>query len=214
MATITVYPSGYVSDDYSYNSASNIENGYNSADNSTLAKIYATKGALAETYFYYTFDLSAIPSDAVITSVTCSAKLQGDNRLENQTVQLYSGENAKGSPASMPLYWERVVSITAGDWNREELNNCRLKLYAKRSRDSTTASSKYVIKFYGATLTIEYAEPDIIPIIGNINIGGVSKEIVNGYCNIGGIWKTIAKSYTNINGVWKPTHGIGDVVFK
>ena len=214
LKTLTVYPSGYVSDDYSYQSASNIENGYNSVDNSTLAKIYATNGALAETYFYYTFDLSAIPSDAVITSVTCSAKLQGDNHLADQTVQLYSGENAKGSPASMPTYWERVVSITAGDWNREELNNCRLKLYAKRSRSSTTASSKYAIKFYGATLTIEYAEPDIIPIVGNITVGGVAKTLAGGYVNIDGIWKTIAKSYTNINGVWKPAYRTGDVVFK
>lgn len=204
MATITVYPSGYVSDDYSYQSASNIENGYNSADNSTLAKIYATNGALAETYFYYTFDLSAIPSDAVITSVTCSAKLQGDNHLENQTVQLYSGENAKGSPASMPQYWERVVSITAGDWNREELNNCRLKLYAKRSRSSTTASSKYVIRFYGATLTIEYAEAASVPIVGNVTIDGVAKELSMGYCNIDGVWKEIAESYVNVDGIWKP----------
>lgn len=205
MATITVYPSGYVSDDYAYKRIAKIENGYASADSTSYALIYATEGALAETYFYYTFDLSAIPSDAVITSVTCSAKLQGNNNLTHQTVQLYSGENAKGSPASMFTYWERVVSITAGDWNREELNNCRLKLYAKRSSDLMTDTSVYGIFFYGATLTIEYAEAANVPIVGNVTIDGVAKELVGGYCNIGGVWKEIAESYVNVDGVWKPT---------
>lgn len=214
MATITVYPSGYVSDDYAYESATGIENGYNSADNTTYATIYLTKGSGAETYIYYTFDLSAIPDGAVITSVSCSANVTISSTfflyISSREMQLYSGTTAKGSSASIPSN-AASTTITAGDWTRDELTDCRLKLYAKRG---SRGASGIQINFYGASLTIEYAEPDIIPIVGNTTVDGVAKTLAGGYVNIDGIWKTIAKSYSNINGVWKPTYGIGDVVFK
>ena len=212
--TLTVYPSGYVSDDYAYDSASNLENGYNSADNTTYATINLTTGAHAETYIYYTFDLSAIPDGAVITGVSCSANVTISSTsvryISSRTMQLYSGTTAKGSSASIP---ERraATTITAGDWTRDELTDCRLKLYAKRTRSGTTTAIN--INFYGASLTIEYAEPDIIPIVGNITVGGVAKTLAGGYVNIGGVWKTICKSYSNINGIWKPTYKAGEVTF-
>ena len=213
--TLTVYPSGYVSDDYAYKSATGIENGYNFADNTTYATINLTKGGGAETYIYYTFDLSAIPDGAVITSVSCSANVTISSTfslyISSRTMQLYSGTTAKGSSASIPSN-AASTTITAGDWTRDELTDCRLKLYAKRGSYGSTSGIH--IKFYGATLTVEYAEPDIIHIIGNTTVDGVAKTLAGGYVNIGGVWKTIAKSYTNINGVWKPTYGIGDVVFK
>lgn len=203
MATITVYPSGYVRDDYSYKSAKYISRGYKSAEiTSRYATIEATAGG-AETYFYYTFDLSELPPDVVITSVTClaSAILPRFNSLETSTVQLYSGTNAKGSAAAMG----EKVSIESGTWTRKELEDCRLKLYGK-TREASADTTE--IKFYGATLTIEYAEAANVPIVGNVTIDGVAKELSMGYCNIDGVWKEIVKSYSNIDGVWKPTHKI------
>ena len=212
--TLTVYPSGYVSDDYAYDSASNLENGYNSADNTTYATINLTTGAHAETYIYYTFDLSAIPDGAVITSVSCSANVTISTTsvryISSRTMQLYSGTTAKGSSASIPSS-AAATTITAGNWTKDELTDCRLKLYAKRTRSGTTTAIN--INFYGASLTIEYAEPDIIPIVGNTTVGGVAKTLAGGYCNIGGVWKTICKSYSNINGMWKPTYRAGEVTF-
>ena len=212
--TLTVYPSGYVSDDYAYASAENLENGYNSADNTTYATINLTTGASAETYIYYTFDLSAIPDGAVITSVSCSVKATISSTsilyISSRTMKLYSGTTAKGSYASIPSS-AAATTITAGDWTRDELTDCRLKIYA--SRGSLGATTARNIKFYGASLTIEYAEPDIIPIVGNTTVGGVAKTLAGGYVNIGGVWKTICKSYSNINGVWKPTYKTGEVTF-
>lgn len=214
LKTLTVYPSGYISDDYAYASAENIENGYNSADNTTYATINLTTGSRAETYIYYTFDLSAIPDGAVITSVSCSANVTISSTsslyISSRTMQLYSGTTAKGSSSSIPSS-AAATTITAGNWTKDELTVCRLKLYVKRaSLGATTARN---IKFYGASLTIEYAEPDIIPIAGNTTVGGIAKEIAGGYVNIGGVWKTMCKSYSNINGVWKPTHKTGEVTF-
>ncbi len=216
LKTLTVYPSGYVIDDYAYASAENLENGYNSADNTTYATINLTTGASAETYIYYTFDLSAIPDSAAIISITCSAKSQisssTSSHVAERTMQLYSGTTAKGSSV---LINSRLTSsateMTVGDWTADELKDCRLKLYAKRGNRNT--STTYYIKFYGATLTVKYAEPDIIPIVGNITVGGVAKTLAGGYVNIGGVWKTICKSYSNINGIWKPTYKAGEVTF-
>ena len=125
-------------------------------------------------------------------------------------MQLYSGTTAKGSSASIPSS-AAATTITAGNWTKDELTDCRLKLYAKRTRSGTTTAIN--INFYGASLTIEYAEPDIIPIVGNTTVGGVAKTLAGGYCNIGGVWKTICKSYSNINGMWKPTYRAGEVTF-
>lgn len=198
MATITVYPSGYVSDDYAYKSAQNIERGYSSANSIfTYATFEATLGG-AEMYFYYTFDLSELPPNVVITSVTCLATVDASWTFETSTVQLYSGTNAKGSAAAMG----EKVSIESGTWTRKELNDCRLKLYGK-TRTGSTRPAK--IQFYGATLTIEYTEAANVPIVGNVTIDGVAKELSMGYCNIDGVWKEIVKSYANIDGVWKPT---------
>lgn len=212
--TLTVYPSGYVSDDYAYDSASNLENGYNSADNATYATINLTTGSGAETYIYYTFDLSAIPDGAVITSVSCSVKATISSTsilyISSRTMQLYSGTTAKGSSAAMATK-ASSTAITAGDWTADELKDCRLKLYAQRGSSSTT-TTRY-IRFYGASLTVEYVEVDIIPIVGNTTVEGVEKTLAGGYCNIGGVWKTICKSYSNINGIWKPMYKTGDVTF-
>ena len=125
-------------------------------------------------------------------------------------MQLYSGTIAKGSSTSIPLR-ANATTITAGNWTRDELTDCRLKLYAKRTDSGATTARN--INFYGASLTIEYAEPDIIPIAGNITVGGVAKTLAGGYVNIGGVWKTICKSYSNINGIWKPTYKAGEVTF-
>lgn len=213
MKTLTVYPSGYVTDDYAYASASDIENGYNSADNTTYATINLTTGNSAETYIYYTFDLKNIPSEAVVTNVSCSAKCSISSSafyISSSTTQLYSGTTAMGTSSTMSTS-AATTAITAGDWTTDELRDIRLKLYAKRSTIQTS-SSRY-ISFYGATLTVTYAVPDIVPIIGNTTIGGVSQAISSGYGNISGIWKAICKSYVNVNGVWKPTYKAGEVSF-
>lgn len=44
--------------------------------------------------------------------------------------------------------------ISCGSWTRSELNDCNIRLYAKRGKNSTTTT--YYLRFYGATLTIVY----------------------------------------------------------
>lgn len=210
--TLTLYPSGYVSDDYSYASISNVSNGYkSSSDSTTYAQIYLKTGSSAETWFYYTFDASAIPENAVIYEVTCTANVlisqSSTIYVNSQTLQLYSGTTAKGSATITSA----AATLTPGNWTRDELNNIRLKLYAKRGTLSITSSIYF--RFYGATLTIKYAVPETIPIVGDSTVGGIAKELNGGYCNIGSTWKDLVKSYANVNGVWLPTWKAGEVSF-
>lgn len=107
-------------------------------------------------YVYYTFDTSAVPSDATITSVTATVKAYRNNRVTQSTagVQLYANTTAKGSAVAGTLGTSATtVDITnGGSWTRSELNNLRLRLYGVRSSTSNTG----YLYFYGATVTINY----------------------------------------------------------
>lgn len=154
---LSVNPSGYDAWDYSYASQTNITNGYADSDNTTYAQFNLTTGSGATTYFYYKFDLSSIPANAIIKSVTCTVKCSisstNSSYITTRQIQLYSGSTAKGDAATVPNS-TTAYSITPGTWTRAELQNARIRLYAVRGTSSTT-NNRY-FRFYGATLTVEY----------------------------------------------------------
>lgn len=204
--TLTVYLSGYDATDYAYASAEGLENPIGAGvDATTYATINLTTGSNAETYVYYTFDLTEIPQGAEIVSISCRAKGLANIRswYGSASVQLYSGATAKGTASSLSTT-ATTQTLTAGTWTTEELADCRLRVYAKRGTMGT--SSDYYIQFYGAELTITYDAPEVVPIVGNVTVAGAAKTIAGGAVNVGGVWKTVAKSYVNIGGVWKPTY--------
>lgn len=208
VTTITAYPSGYINTKSA--SISNVTNGYTGSDSNTYSQINLTTGSGAITEFYYTFDLSIIPDNTIIQSVECTvaAKISSTSTsfINTSSMRLYSGSTAKGSEDTTIGRTGSVVSLNTNDtWTREELNDCRIRLYAKRGT-SNTSTIRY-IRFYGATLTVTYSESTIVPIVGNVTIDGVAKEFVKGYINIDGVQKQLVKSYANVDGVWCPTWG-------
>lgn len=160
--TLTVYPSSFNSDykyasvNSSYPTSNPIGKG---STNTTYTQINLTTGSQAETYFYYNFDLSEIPEAADIVSVSCSYKAYisttNSSYISTRSVQLYSGTTAKGSSGTFSTSITST-SLTAGTWTRAELDNARIRLYAKRGSSRTT--NTYYIRFYGATLTISYED--------------------------------------------------------
>lgn len=206
--TLTVYPSGYDDTDYAYASAEGLENPIGAGvDATTYATINLTTGSNAKTYVYYTFDLSDIPEGAEIIEISCRAKGNATIRswYGSANVQLYSGATAKGAASSLSTS-ATAKTLTAGAWTAAELADCRLRVYAQRG--TTGTSNAYNIQFYGAELTVTYAAPEVVPIVGNVTVDGTTKTIAGGAVNVGGVWKTIAKSYVNVGGVWKPTYSI------
>ena len=151
--TLTLYPSSYDTEHYSWYSSSNISRGYTSVTSTTQAQITCS-GNYGEAYIYYIFDTSSIPDGATIDSVTCSAKLaiNGNSTTTPQKkVQMFTGLTAKGSSTNVSST-ATTYSLDCGEWTLAEIRDIRIRPYMKEG--STT--SRYSISFYGATLTIKY----------------------------------------------------------
>lgn len=125
--------------------------------NTTYAQVNLTTGSGAETEAIWSFDCSSIPTGATINSVSCSCKCsinnQQSNRIATRQAQLYSGSTAMGSAYTVANS-TTAFSITTGTWTQAQLQNARLRLYAKRGSNSTT--STYYFRLYGCVLTVNY----------------------------------------------------------
>lgn len=158
--TLTTYPSGYSSANSSYSSISGsypVTNGYTDATSTTYAYITCNTGSRATTYISYTFDVSEIPANATIDSVTCSAKVRvsSTSYISTAVVQLYNGTTAKGSSTSARSTTATTYNLTPGSWTRSELNNIQIRYTGTRGTSNTTRAA--YLYFYGATLNISYS---------------------------------------------------------
>lgn len=188
MNTLTVVPSGYDATRTAWYSANNIQNGYADTTNTTPAYIYLTRGGMAETYIYYTFDVSAIPLNATINSVTgkvkCLISETTSSRITQRNIQLFSGSTAKGNATTIDNMTS-LFDLTPGNWTREELENISLRVYAQRGY--TGSNNNYYIVFNGAEITIEY------------EAGGATQTLK---IKSNGSWTEVSKVYKKENGSW------------
>ena len=128
-------------------------NGANGSSNtSSYARFYtATTNTLLNAI--YSFNVN-IPENATIDSVSCVVRgycYNGGSYYTTRTVQLYSGNTAKGDPYTIPTS-NGTFNLTCGTWTPSEFSDCTLKIEAL----STSTSTSYNIRFYGATLTVNY----------------------------------------------------------
>jgi hypothetical protein len=135
-----------------------IANGYTDSSSTTYSQFNITTGSGATTYIYYNFDTSDIPNGATINSVTCSAKTYinttNSSRITTRQIQLCTGTTAKGSAGTISNSTS-AMTITAGSWTLAELRNAKIRMHVVRGTSNTT--STYYVRFYGATLTINYS---------------------------------------------------------
>lgn len=154
--TVTFNPSAFVSGTYQSISGQTNPVG-KSETNTTYATVNLKTGSRATTNAIWSFDCSSIPEGAEIVSVTCKAKCSINNtqssRISARKIQLYSNTTAKGSAYTVANS-TTAFNITAGTWTRTELQSARIRLDATRGTSSTTSS--YYFRFYGATLTVTY----------------------------------------------------------
>ena len=142
-------------------SVSNLSNGYNPFEhNANYAYIYLKTGESAETKFFFNFAVN-IPSESTINSVSCYARasISGTTGVNARRIQLYSGSIAKGSYVTLGT---SVSAITSTDlasnttWTVSELQEAKLYLYATRNSSGNNLTSSRSLKFYGATISINY----------------------------------------------------------
>ena len=186
---LTVYPSGYDPINYSYGkSISPLSNAVGHSSSDPAQSIWLLNQCMyAESYVFYLFDLSTIPENAVIDSVSCTAygSISATRSVASGQAQMYCGTSiAKGTYTSMNGS-SGSLTLACGTWTREELNDCRIRLYAKRGYKSPTATINQV--FGGATLTVEYTIPESGPTL---------------YVKEDGAFNVYSTVYKKVNGVW------------
>lgn len=147
------------SDNSTYDSVySSINNGYSGADDDSYASFYINTGYGAETWVYYGFDFSDIPESATITSVSCRAKgyinTTNSSRVTTRTIAAYTGTTQKGSTSTISNSTS-AVTLSVGSWTRAELQNAKVGIHVVRGSSNTT--SNYQVRFYGATMTVDYS---------------------------------------------------------
>ena len=167
--SIDVIPSGYTGNTSLTAGTGNYvpANGYHSHTSTSNYARWTLSASNTSTvcYVYYTFDTSAVPANATITSVTAQVKAYRNNRVTQSTcgVQLYANTTAKGTANVGNLGTSATtVSITdGGSWTRSDLTDLRLRIYGRRSNTNNTG----YLYFYGATITIEYTVPQEVQTI-------------------------------------------------
>lgn len=163
--SLTANASGHDTAHTSYASISTsypLSNAYTASNSTSYAQVNLTTGANAETYIYLTFNFSSIPENATIQSVTAKAKgyisSTNSNRINTRTMQLASGTTLKGGTLTMSTSQTEQTFSNTGSWTRAELQSAACCFYAKRGTSSTT--SNYYIRIYGATMTVTYQYDD------------------------------------------------------
>lgn len=206
MPTITVHPAAVIesscevaSVDGSHPYSNAIGRGTDSSD---YAQWYMVTGGAALTRVFYTFDLSAIPSNATITSVACSAKCQAQDgsvfRGGNNQVALWSGETSIAATGGIQAFGTSatVVTIPEATWTREQLNDCRLMIQGSRGLLGTSTS--YYMRLYGADLTVTYEVPP----------EGPTPTL---YLKQNGIYTPCSSAFKKTNGVWVEQTDLGNL---
>lgn len=147
------------SDYYSEVSGYPAENGIGDGTG-TYAGFVLKTGSSAVTNVYYNFDCSGIPEGATINSVECRARASRSstqsNRIASAYLQLCTGTTTKGSQTSVATTTATYFDLTPGTWTRSELQNAKIRFTATRGTSSTSSTS-YSIRFFGAVLTVDYA---------------------------------------------------------
>ena len=146
----TCIPSSY--SDGNFNTMASMSNGYNSTSN-TSARTNIQASTTTEQQVYFDFNVSSIPENATIISVTCSARICVSNNYTTGSIQLYSGTTSKSSAnTSWRTNKESNVYTLSGiqSFTRSELSNARLKISGQAGNNNRS------IYFYGADLDVVY----------------------------------------------------------
>lgn len=200
MSTVTrslsVYPSFYDTTNHVYTSLTNPENAYTSHTSTTYAQMNDTR--YTDNYVYFGFDVSSIPLDATINSVSCIVKIQSSGSgVSRRVLQLYSGADAKGSARTFSNNKTSTVTLTVNTWTRNELNNIRLYIHAYAGN-----SSGYYQRIYGATLTVNYSYEVAGPTVFLKQNGSwVQAESV--FYKQNGTWVNVESMGVKDDGTWK-----------
>lgn len=192
MASVTLVPTGYDGQHSSYISVDEsypLSNGLTSSSSDTFTVLNLNKGNGAVSKLAVKFDVSKIPTNAKINSISCRMKARISNSsllILNCIAQLYCG--ASGLSGEIELGMDPVVQTfnDPGWWDRESLD--KLILLITCTRGSLYYNSSQTLHFYGADLTVDYTG------------GGSSGPVLS--TKVNGSWVNVSKVYKKVRGIW------------
>lgn len=204
-ATVEAVPadystSGSISGTYYQNAI-----GQGSDASSTTGNNYCSSGSGSTAYIDYSFDLSAVPTNATITSVVCSVKGHLESSSSSSEVarlQLYSGSTAKGDAVDFESTSDTVVTVGSGSsWTRDELDELVLRFtigYYGGNVSGATLSVTYEIEStgYNYYYLIDSVTGDHTIVV----TAGATESAL--YIKLNGTWTRTIKTYQKVNGVW------------
>lgn len=203
--TFNAVPSGYDSSHSSYSGISSsypVTNGYDGVDTTDYAYITCNTGSRATTYISYTFDVSDIPANAIIDSVSCRAKVRvsSTSYISTGVTQLYSGGTAKGSATTTRSTTATTYTLTPGTWTRSELDDIQVRFTGTRGTSNTTRAA--YLYFYGADLTVEYSVNGMAYTIGitsnvdEVEVEPATQEVLEGGSGSVRVYSNTLDDYT------------------
>ena len=192
MASVTLVPTGYDGQHSSYSSVDTsypLSNGLTSSSSDTFTVINLSKGSGAVSKLAIKFDMSKIPSDAKINSISCKIKARISNAYSyilRGVAQLYCGTAGLSSEIDLGTSEVAQSFSETGWWDRESLDE--LILLITCTRGSLSANNSQTLRFYGADLTVDYTS------------GGSSGPVLS--TKVNGSWVNVSKVYKKVNGSW------------
>lgn len=192
MASVTLVPTGYDGQHSSYISVDAsypLSNGLTSASSGTFAVINLNNGGGAVSKLAVKFDMSKIPTDAKINSISCKIKARISNAytyILSGVAQLYCGTAGLSSEIDLGTSEVAQSFSDTGYWDRESLDD--LILLITCTRGSLSANSSQTLRFYGADLTVNYTG------------GGSSGPVLS--TKVNGSWVNVSKVYKKVSGIW------------
>lgn len=159
MPTVTITPSTYYLSSTNYLSVADASNMYADCDSTTHATVTNSRTSTTSYYIYVRgFDLSVVPSDAIVTSfsVRCKASHSGGYA---QALYLYDGTSTSLGSSSTTLSTTattHTINVTH-DWADlvSAGSDLGIRINCRRASRNTTA----YVYVYGAEIEVTYSLP-------------------------------------------------------
>lgn len=192
--SLTVYPETYDTSISTLCSVTNASNVVGKGSSNTSPATIQGSGNYSSPTTYWPFDVSAIPENATIDSVSCKAKIASasSSGWYGGSLSLCADTTEKASYTLSGFISSAITiyTISGGEWTRDEISNVKLKIYSK-----WYSGSKPKFYFYGADLTVEYTYQS-------------EKYMLK----VGGTWADVARVFKKVDGVWVEQESLEGVV--
>ena len=157
--TLTRYLSSYDTENSTYVSLSNETRAYDAINTSNwYANINLVTGSRAETFFYWQFDLSSIPSNATIVSVEVKARAAisttNTNFVASKSIAVCRGTTIVGNSTAITGTATTYTLDVGTGWTGANILDLKVLYYAKRGTSRT--ANAYGLWCYGALITVKY----------------------------------------------------------